>query len=189
MKTKTFQRNFSMKAQSAVMDGLFFMLICGAASALLFQAASLSAQSTSRQISAIYNYEFASNSLVSMHYAKDAGDRWFWNVLKEKISVSEYETAVQSYIRTAPLVSVNDDDGYASGVWTALLEASPSRNPVLFFNRGEYSFYCYGEKTDEFTCSDILPDSISNKQTVYSSSVNLIDDYDEKWTVIMQLYY
>ncbi|MEM0372793.1 MAG: hypothetical protein QXO69_03090 [archaeon] len=164
-----------LKAQSAVMDGIIFVLVCAAASTLMFYTASLYGASTNRQIITIYNYEYEGTALVTLHYAKDSAGNWFWLELKKILSKNTAQGDVEAYFRNK-----------AAGVWDNLVASSPSQDSVLYFS-GPSSFYCRGKTSASVACG-ALPADFSAK-TVFSSSVNLIDDSFDSWEVSMQMYY
>ncbi len=170
-----------MKGQSAVMDGIFFMLVCGAAATLLFYTAGLSGSNTSRQIATIYNYEYAGTALVTLHYAQDADNNWFWNELKLKLADSDPEGSIQEYVKPGFA-----GEGQASEIWNKLTASAPSQDLVLYFS-GVNPFYCHGDDSTVFRCG-AKPGNLENK-TVFASSVKIIDDNLNTWDVIMQLYY
>lgn len=104
------------KGQGAIVDALFFMLICSASATLLFYVSSIYGQSVNQQVSAIYNYEYTGNALVSL---RAADSYTFWNGLRE-IVLDGTEEEMIDYI----------DE---SGVWEEVNRSSPS----------EYAFLCF----------------------------------------------
>lgn len=177
-----------LKAQAAVMDGFFFMLICGAAATLMFYTTGLYGASTNRQIITIYNYEYEGTALVTLHYAKDAAGQWFWLQMKDKLASNQPppndpKGLVMNYF--------NNANG-ASKIWDKIVETSPSQHPVLYFS-GPSSFYCY-EDNNAVACEGALPDGPEpaldlTEMTVFASSVNLVDNSYDKWEVALQMYY
>ena len=161
-----------MKAQSAILDGMFFMLVCGTAATLLFYTSGLYGASTSRQIATVYNYEYAGTTLVSLHYAKDTDNKWFWIQLKDELDSADPKSKVQSYLRLE-----------ADNVWDAIQDSSPSQKPVLYFI-GPTSFYCHG---DPIVCGSAPAGA--DTSVVFASSVKTIDKLEREWEVVLQLYY
>lgn len=160
------------KAQAAIVDALFFMLICAGASTLLFYTSGLYGASTNKQIITIYNYEYAGTALVSLHYAKDTNNDWFWNKLKEKLSENNPENSVYNYFGN------QYTKGRAYGVWEALRDSSPSADTFLCFSSGSKVFCYPSNPLLEF-----------EKRSVYTSSVNLIDKNGDTWEIALRLYY
>ena len=109
-----------MRGQAAVMDSMMFLLIASGAATLLLYVSSIYGSSTNQQIIAMYNYEFGSDALASLHYAKDADGKYFWKELKTKLADSE--TATKTYL--------NDK---VAALWQKLKDASPSQCPFLCF--------------------------------------------------------
>lgn len=147
------------KGQAAIMDALLFMLVSAGASALLIYVSSLYGASTNDQVSAMYNYEYAGNALIALHYAQDNDGKWFWNEVKERLN--ERPDEVEGYI----------DD---SGVWDSIVDSSPARYTFLCFDS-----ICYSDsiKTEQ--------ELEEEGRTVYTSSVAM----DRHWTAILKLYY
>lgn len=164
-----------MKGQAAIIDALFFMLICAGASTLLFYTSGLYGASTNRQVITIYNYEYAGTALVSLHYAKDTADDWFWSELKDKLGESNSETLVSTYFGSQYA------RGRAYHIWEALKGSSPSGDMFLCFSSGTDTF-CYPNNNP-------LTDASYERKSAYTSSVNLIDKNRGAWEVSIRLYY
>ena len=151
-----------MKGQAAIMDALIFMLIASSAATLLLFVTTLYSSSTNDQIMTIYNYEYAGNALIALHYAKDTEGRWFWNELKAKLEYSPDD--VEDYL-----------DGDASAIWGKVVESSPA---------GQGTFMCFegaGLRNGCYPFDEPVPEST----TIYSSSVKMTPDI----TVILKLFY
>lgn len=179
------------RGQGAIMDALFFILICGGAATLMFYTSGLYGESTSTQISSVYNYEYNGNALVALHYARDGQGNWFWNELKDKLDESERKKKVTNYL----------DDTYPK-IWSKLRNSAPGRYPFLCFkpdgksevefcypNAEEYCDNAYLNRTEDGTSTGIKleeEDFREGEGTSYSSlpvSINM--DYE----VILRQYY
>ena len=158
-----------MKGQSSVMDGLIFMLVCSSAATLLFYTASLYGANTNTQISSVYNYEYAGTALVTMHYAQDNDNNWFWSELSRKLHDTDPQSSVVNYVKNN-----------APSVWNNISLAAPSSNVVLEFD-GAPKFYCSGRDASAFSCSLAEPQS----NTIFSSSSRM----DGDWVVVLRLQY
>lgn len=121
------------KGQAAVMDALFFMMICAVTATLLFYVSSIYGQSIDQQISAIYNFEYTGNALVAIQGVDDYA---FWNGLKEKV-IDEGEEESIKYI-----------EGYEEDVWNTVVESSPSNINFLCFEGGGCEDFCYPESIE-----------------------------------------
>lgn len=118
------------KGQGAVTDALFFMLICSISATLMLYVSSIYGQSINQQISAIYNYEYTGNALVSLKSAENYG---FWNGLRDKV-LTQGKGEMTNYI-----------DSH-SGVWDKVEESSPTNNTFLCFSGSMCAGtppYCY----------------------------------------------
>lgn len=105
------------RGQAAVVDALFFMIICSVAATFMFYVSSLYGQSLNQEVSALYNYEFTGNALLSL---MNANNQEFWLNLTNKldqgsVKASEFRELVNK-----------------SGVWPDVMNASPS----------DYTFLC-----------------------------------------------
>jgi hypothetical protein len=151
-----------VKGQAAIMDALIFMLIASGAATLLLFVSSVYSSSTNDQIMTIYNYEYAGNALIALHYAKDSENRWFWNELKAKLLTGDYQE-LEDYF-----------SGDAKMVWKNITNSSPA---------GENTFICF---TGAGLAKDCYPDiDVPDSTTVYSSSVKITPTK----TVILKLFY
>ena len=151
-----------MKGQAAIMDALIFMLIASGAATLLLFVSSMYSSSTNDQIMTIYNYEYAGNALIALHYAKDSEDRWFWNELKAKLLTGDYQELADYF------------EGDAEMVWKNITHSSPAGgNTFMCFEGAGLARDCYPDED--------VPDST----TVYSSSVKITPTK----TVILKLFY
>lgn len=117
------------KGQAAIMDALLFMLVSAGASALLIYVSALYGASTNDQVSAMYNYEYAGNALVALHYAQDKDGDWFWNEVREILNGND-PNDVKNYISN-------------SGVWNYIIDSSPARYTFLCFDE-----ICYPNEPD-----------------------------------------
>ena len=153
------------------MDAFIFMLICSGAATLLLFVSSLYASSTNGQILTIYNYEYAGNALIALHYAKDSDGRWFWNELKAKLLGDDRDTAVIQYFDATT--------GPAAAMWRNITESSPAGpdSTFLCFEGAGLSDSCYpfGEEAAV----------MAEKSTIHTSSVKISNSV----TVILKLYY
>jgi len=149
-----------MRGQAAIMDALIFMLIASGASALLLFAAGIYSSSTNTQINTIYNYEYAGNALIALHYAKDEKGNWFWNELEKKL-LSTDQTVIKAYM-----------DGDAHLIWQNVTASSPAGETRLCFEGAGLINPCYPSEEPKST-------------TVYTSSVKITPDID----VVLKLYY
>jgi hypothetical protein len=155
-----------MKGQAAIMDALIFMMIVSGAASLLLFVSGLFATSTNNQLITIYNYEYGTNALIAMHYAKDMDGNWFWNELRHKLIMRE---SIKTYL-----------DGKALSVYQNLTYSSPAgANTFLCFNGAPTGLDgdCYP------TNPNLLEDAAT--MTVYASSVKITPDID----IIIKLYY
>jgi len=151
-----------MKGQAAIMDALIFMLIASGAATLLLFVTGLYASSTNGQIATIYNYEYAGNALIALHYAQDSQGRWFWNELKGMVEGSDSQNEINDYFT-----------GYAKQVWENITSSSPA---------GQNTFLCFdGLLSKCYPFDKVEPDTT----TVYTSSVKITPYV----TVILKLYY
>lgn len=157
-----------MKGQAAIMDAFIFMLICSGAATLLLFVSSLYASSTNGQILTIYNYEYAGNALIALHYAKDSDGRWFWNELKTKL-IGGDPAVITNYFEGGP----------ASYVWKNIIESSPA-GP-------DSTFLCFEGAVLPDSCYpfDKEADVALEKSTVHTSSVKI----SRSIIVILKLYY
>jgi hypothetical protein len=154
---------FGKKAQASTVDALLFLSIAAGASTLLFYIAGLYSGSTNAQIQTIYTYEWAQTAMISLHYAKDSGESWFWEEgLKEILgdindpgmNYLNVSDEIRCYLsdNTANCPSrIHDkfDTGSALGVWVSLMNASPSASPFITFCLEDSSTY---ECTTSFIC-------------------------------------
>ncbi len=106
------------EGQAAMMDALFFLLLCSVSATLLFYVSSLYGQGIDQQISTLYNYEFTSNALLSL---MNTNDNEFWNGLRDKL---DQEQVSFSKVRD----NISD-----SGVWEDVMNATPSQSTFLCF--------------------------------------------------------
>lgn len=154
------------------MDAFIFMLICSGAATLLLFISSLYASSTNGQILTIYNYEYAGNALIALHYAKDTDGKWFWNELKVKLRGNDADTSIAQYFDAA-------GGGAAADIWRNITESSPAGpdSTFLCFDGAGLLESCYpfGEEADV----------MADKSTVHTSSVKI----SRTITVILKLYY
>ncbi len=153
-----------MKGQGAVLDALLFMVIASGAATLMIFVSGLYASSTNDQIMTIYNYEYAGNALIALHYAKDSQDNWFWSELKDKLASDTPKEDVEAYL---------GPEGNAESIWMTLNSSSPAGGKTfLCFDREGINLLCYGGTE---------PTSL----TVYTSSVKITPEIK----VILKLYY
>ena len=168
------------RGQSSIIDAFLFIMICSSAAVLMIYTAGLYGLNNSKQINMAYNYEFVSNALLSLHYAQDSHNSFFWDKLGEKLGCStspcDVKTNVQSYL--------GGDGGFVYGNLSAY---SPSSHFCLAFS-GSYDFYCCSNPSS-FSCSDDLPSDYDNFKTTFSSSSNLKTPEGDDWTVSLKLYY
>jgi len=136
------------------MDALIFMLIASGAGTLLFFVSGLYSTSTNNQIMTIYNYEYAGNALIALHYAKDSNGKWFWNELKNRAIMLDWDAQLNDYFATG---------GPGEPVWNTLVASSPAPKTSLCFKTTAFG------GADEF-CKD---SSALGCSTVYSSSVKI----------------
>ena len=152
-----------MRGQGAIMDAMLFMLIASAGAGLLIYTTSLFGTNTNKEIIAVYNYEYMSNALIALHYAKDNDGQWFWNSLKDHIESGD----AAAYF-----------SGPAKDVWASLNESSPSK----------YTAFCWDYRSSE-ECypysADEIADIKSKSGTILSSSIKM----DPLVTVYLRLYY
>lgn len=154
------------KGQAAVMDALFFMMICSVAATLLFYVSSIYGQSIDQQVSAIYNFEYTGNALVALQGADNYD---FWNELKDKVLNEDGEKAREH-------INSNRD------IWNTLEESSPSNiNFLCFKGTGCGDEFCYPAKVDEKEESFYF----TGNYVVYTSSV----DIGQGCQAIMKVYY
>lgn len=163
------------KGQAAIMDALIFMLIAAGAASLLLYISGLYNSSTNSQVISIYNYEYAGNALISLHYARDSDDHWVWLELKKKLAMSSPESEVIDYLDTTDIKA-------------HITRSSPTSCTFLNFRRestGEEIYY--PESCDKATAT-FTPDELKDRP-VYTSSVHTRDSMGDVWTVILKLYY
>ena len=170
-----------MRGQGAILDALLFMVIASGAATLMIFVSGLYASSTNGQLMTIYNYEYAGNALIALHYAKDDQANWFWIQLRDKLASDTPRDDIDSYL---------SQGGGANSVWTKLTSSSPAgKNTYLCFEGSaidtlpDQDIPCYGTpgggETNGFNMAE--PDS----PTVYTSSVKITEDVK----VILKLYY
>ncbi len=108
------------KGQSAIMDALFFMIICSVSATLLFYVSSLYGQSVDQEISAIYNFEYTGNALLSL---MNVDDGEFWRGVQEKVENNEDISDIRENISS-----------YKNGkIWEEVLNSSPTNYTFLCF--------------------------------------------------------
>ena len=111
------------KGQSSIIDAFFFLMICASAATLMIYTAGLYGVNTSRQMAMVYNFEYANNALIALHYSQDSSGNYFLNKLEEKLgNIGSERNDVQSYFE-------ND----AEDIWKELISSSPSSSIVLRF--------------------------------------------------------
>ncbi len=153
-----------MRGQGAILDALLFMVIASGAATLMIFVSGLYATSTNDQIMTIYNYEYAGNALIALHYAKDSQGNWFWNELKDKLASETPGEDIEGYLGPG---------GDAESIWATLKSSSPA---------GDKTFLCFvGEGIDLPCYGGTEPNSL----TVYTSSVKITPGIK----VILKLYY
>ena len=166
------------KGQAAIMDAFFFLMICTSAATLMIYTAGLYGSNTSRQMAMVYNFEYASNALVALHYAQDGTGAFFWDRLGDEDMLADTagspKANLQSYLR-----------GNALDIWIIFIESSPSSRTALLF-KGTDSIYCYQSIAGDTVCTNTYPEASLN---VFTSSVKLFDSNNDAWDVILQLYY
>ena len=168
--------------QAAVMDALFFMIVCSGAAVLLFSVAGAYNVNTNRQITTIYNYEFASNVLVSMHMIMyddiSTGE-------KKRLWVDINKALAKDYPAYLDEIKNILTKSY---FWKSLKETSPSPNPWLCFETlaVKASFCCF-EKKGALMCDDSA--QIEPGKTVFSAAVGTRDSDGIRWTVTLKLIY
>lgn len=160
------------------MDSLIFMLIASGAATFLLFVSSLYVTSTNSQLTTIYNYEYAGNAMIAMHYAKDDGGAWFWNELKSKFSSAdpdEVQSDVSHYLESG-----------AKSVWKNISYSSPAgANTILCFEGVGVGFCCGDtEHPDHVSCGDVVPAYFQN-MTIYTYSTKVSSDI----TAMLKLYY
>jgi len=154
------------KGQAAVMDALFFMMICSVAATLLFYVSSIYGQSIDQQVSAIYNFEYTGNALIALQGADNYD---FWNELKKKV-LNKGGSEAKKHIKD----NIN--------IWDTLEKSSPSNiNFLCFQGTGCEDEFCYPAKVDGKEESSY---SIGN-YVAYTSSV----DIGSGCQAIMKVYY
>jgi len=125
------------RGQGAIMDALFFLLICAVSSTLLFYVSSIYGQGIDQQISSIYNLEYTGNALVAL---QSHNDHHFWYDLRKRVmDAGEYEeNEVEEYI---------DDEE----VWEDVEASSPSPYPFLCFEGCDNADgYCYPSEGSDY---------------------------------------
>ena len=170
------------KGQSSIVDAFFFLMICSSAAVLMVYTSGLFGSTSSRQISMIYNVNFANNVLIALHYAEDINHHYFWNELRDKLTHTNLKTDVESYLNDNKVV-----------VWNKIASSSPSSAFALKFE-GSSSFYCFPSTSVALpvSCEDALPSSpvdYSSLNNVFTSSTKLKDIDGHEWVVSFQLYY
>ena len=166
-----------MKGQASVVDALFFLMVCSSAASLMIYTSGLYGANNSRQMAMVYNFEYASNALVALHYTEDLSGNFFWNQLKEKLATGG-TSDVNAYLNT----------GDGREIWDDLIDSSPSGKTVLVFKKGG-KVYCIDELGDVKCINEIAFDVENYPKTVFSSSVKLVDSNLQEWTVTLQLRY
>lgn len=161
------------KGQAGVMDTMIFLLVASGAATLLIYIAGAYGNSANQQIAAIYNYEFAGNALVALHYAQDANGDRFFDKIKENLASDTPANAVNTYLGRD-----------AAAIWQKLVASSPTRCVALRFTpaegTGEFEYPNPATRED---------DCLTLNRPVYASSLNIHDDDNAKWTVSIRLYY
>ena len=169
------------KAQAGVMDTMIFLLVASGAATLLIYIAGAYGTSANQQIAAIYNYEFAGNALVALHYAQDAEGNWFFDKVKETLALNTPESLALGTPEKAITAYLNGD---AAAIWEKLVASSPTKCVALRFTPPA--------SIDEFEYPDPATRGdgcITTNRPVYASSLNIHDDDGVKWTVSIRLYY
>lgn len=151
------------------MDALFFMTVCSGAAVLLFSVSGAYNANTNKQITSMYNYEFANTALISLHYAKyaDAGgsEKWFWIELCKKLAKDNPGDEVKKFLES-------------NGVWEDLKKMSPSPSTHLCFS------------SEDAGVSFCVPDENPQLKTIYTALMNTKDSTgDRTWTVWLKLSY
>ena len=130
-----------MRGQSAIMDGLIFLLVSSMASGLLIYVSGLYAESSNAQLNSAYSQEFASSAMIALHYAKDSKGNSFWNGL-----ASAGSSGMDSYLENA-----------GKDVWDSLKAKAPSKN--VFFCFDGVSPLCHpqmGDYPNQYSASGIM---------------------------------
>lgn len=114
------------KGQAAIMDALFFMIICSISATLLFYVSSIYGQSINQEISALYNYEYTGGALLSL---MNVDNQDFWLGLENKLDQGVVRSSdVRDYI-----------EGYkvdGEPLWPEVLNSSPSNYTFLCMKGG-----------------------------------------------------
>ena len=165
------------KGQASVMDAFFFLMICSAAAALMIYTSGLYGANTSRQMAMVYNFEFASNTLVSLNYAVDSGGvNTFFDGLATALTGGRI--GVQNYLNAE-----------GQNIFNKLTQISPAgERTILYFEKGS-DFYCLKQGAS-FDCLDDLPTDFEiSYPNVYTATIKIEDDNTDKWKFGLQLYY
>lgn len=168
----------NMRGQAAVMDALFFMLVCSGAAVLLYNVAAAYNTTTTKQVTALYNYEYAQTAIVALHYAKDSQSAWFWNRLRGDLA--DRTTA------GAHIVAYLEGDGQV--VWNKVIASSPAPYAFLCFESDDSQIkFCVPSTAGASAKSE--NDLNTANRPAYTSAIRVTDTAGTQWAVTLKLYY